>query len=76
MIIITSGKGNVDIDAYGGAIAYAYLLNLKEWWQWYRFFLSPFFNVKRAGTDVPYIYFFIEYTSITVASGFSITVLS
>ena len=29
MIIITSGKGNVDIDAYGGAIAYAYLLNLK-----------------------------------------------
>ena len=31
MIIITSGKGNIDIDAYGGAIAYAYLLNLKEW---------------------------------------------
>ena len=29
MIIITSGRGNVDIDAYGGAIAYAYLLNLK-----------------------------------------------
>ncbi|HCC04345.1 MAG TPA: hypothetical protein DEP51_05795 [Clostridiales bacterium] len=28
MIIITSGRGNVDIDAYGGAIAYAYLLNL------------------------------------------------
>ena len=29
MIIITSGRGNIDIDAYGGAIAYAYLLNLK-----------------------------------------------
>ena len=29
MIIITSGRGNVDIDAYGGAIAYAYLLNLE-----------------------------------------------
>ena len=27
MIIITSGKGNIDIDAYGGAIGYAYLLN-------------------------------------------------
>ena len=26
MIIITSGKGNIDIDAYGGAIGYAYLL--------------------------------------------------
>ncbi len=29
MLIITSGRGNIDIDAYGGAIAYAYLLNLK-----------------------------------------------
>lgn len=29
MIIITSGRGNVDIDAYGGAIGYAYFLNLK-----------------------------------------------
>ena len=29
MIIITSGRENIDIDAYGGAIGYAYLLNLK-----------------------------------------------
>ena len=29
MIIITSGRGNVDIDAYGGAIGYAYLHNLQ-----------------------------------------------
>ena len=29
MIIITSGRENIDIDAYGGVIAYAYLLNLK-----------------------------------------------
>ena len=29
MKIITSGRKNIDIDAYAGAIAYAYLLNLK-----------------------------------------------
>lgn len=29
MIIVTSGKRYIDIDAYAGCIAYAYLLNLK-----------------------------------------------